>query len=178
MTIKTDVELKAAFAGREIKPEVTAPEVPERIKKEAPKPVLRPGGSWAPMADAVDQSVRESQDATKARQNEWAARQIDRGADDERMGGADQVAPARQGFWLRIQAGRRRMKTNKLTLSIDPQHWPWLARHARRLGYAGPKDYAQAIFNMALISELDANDECLPERADADLDPYGDGIPY
>ncbi len=75
MTIKTDAELKTAFAGRGVKSETPAPEVPEAIKRHAPTPVLRPGGSWAPMADAVDQNVRESRDAAKARQNEWAARQ-------------------------------------------------------------------------------------------------------
>jgi hypothetical protein len=74
MTIKTDGELQAAFAGREAKPDAPALEVPERIRKDAPTPVLRPGGSWVAMADAVDQGVREAQDAAKARQNEWAAR--------------------------------------------------------------------------------------------------------
>ena len=49
-------------------PEV--PEVPERIRNDAPNPVLRPGGSWAAWADSVDQTVRERQDAAKAK-SEW-----------------------------------------------------------------------------------------------------------
>jgi hypothetical protein len=47
--------------------------VPERIKADAPKQTLRPSGSWKARADAVDQRVREAQDAAKAK-NEWAAR--------------------------------------------------------------------------------------------------------
>lgn len=73
MTIKSDLDLEAAFAGREQKAEAQTVEVPERIKNHAPKPALRPSGSWAAGADAVDQRVREAQDAAKAR-NEWAAR--------------------------------------------------------------------------------------------------------
>ena len=68
-----DPDLKAAFAGRALTAEPQNGEVPERIKKHAPKPVLRPGGSWKARADAVDQRVREAQDAAKARK-EWAAR--------------------------------------------------------------------------------------------------------
>jgi hypothetical protein len=74
MTIETDVNLRAAFTGAPGKTPEPAPEVPERIRKDAPRPALRPGGSWAPLAGAVDQNVREAQDAAKARQNEWAAR--------------------------------------------------------------------------------------------------------
>ena len=66
-------DLRAAFEGREVKAEPQTGEVPEQIKKHAPKPVLRPGGSWRARADAVDQKVREAQDAAKARK-EWAAR--------------------------------------------------------------------------------------------------------
>jgi hypothetical protein len=66
-------DLKAAFDGREIKGQPQTGEVPERIKNHAPAPVLRPGGSWKARADAVDQKVREAQDAAKARK-EWAAR--------------------------------------------------------------------------------------------------------
>lgn len=72
MTIKTEVDLKAAFENRE-RAHAQAPEVPERIKNHAPAPVLRPGGSWKARADAVDQRVREAHDAEKAK-NEWAAR--------------------------------------------------------------------------------------------------------
>ena len=66
-------DLKAAFEGRESKGEPQTGEVPPRIKKHAPAPVLRPGGSWKARADAVDQKVREAEDAAKARK-EWAAR--------------------------------------------------------------------------------------------------------
>jgi hypothetical protein len=73
MAMKTDVDAKAAFAGREAKANAATGEIPERIRQHAPKPVLRPGGSWAALADAVDQRVREAQDAAKA-EAEWAAR--------------------------------------------------------------------------------------------------------
>lgn len=53
------------------KPE--APEVPERIRKHAPQPVLRPDGAWRAMADQVDQQVREEMDAQKAK-HEWEQR--------------------------------------------------------------------------------------------------------
>ncbi len=49
------------------------PEVPEKIKRHVPRPVLRPGGSWRPMADDVDRLEREKRDADKAR-NGWAVR--------------------------------------------------------------------------------------------------------
>lgn len=71
MSIRTSIDLAAAFEGREVKP---APEqVPERIRKDAPKPELKPGGGWAERAARVDQAVREAQDAQKAK-NEWAQR--------------------------------------------------------------------------------------------------------
>ena len=73
MSPKPRPGLKAAFEGRENKGESQTGEVPPRIKKHAPAPVLRPGGSWKARADAVDQKVREAQDAAKARK-EWAAR--------------------------------------------------------------------------------------------------------
>lgn len=73
MTIKTDVDLKAAFQERDAAAETPAGDVPERIRKHAPTPVLRPDGSWRAAADAVDQRVREAEDAAKARR-EWAAR--------------------------------------------------------------------------------------------------------
>jgi hypothetical protein len=73
MAIKTNVDPQAAFAGREAKANAATGEVPERIRQHAPKPVHRPGGSWAGLADAVDQRVREAHDAAKA-QAEWAAR--------------------------------------------------------------------------------------------------------
>lgn len=71
MTIKNDIDLSGEFSM----PERTdgEHEIPERIKRHAPTPVLRPGGSWAKQADAVDQRVREQQDAAKARR-EWAKR--------------------------------------------------------------------------------------------------------
>lgn len=73
MTIKTELDPKAAFEARETKPESQTGEVPERIRQHAPKPVLRPDGAWAALADAVDQRVREAQDAAKAK-SEWTAR--------------------------------------------------------------------------------------------------------
>jgi hypothetical protein len=73
MSVKTDVKLRAAFEGREVKLEALAREVPEAIRRHAPTPVLRPSGSWAKMADAVDQAVREARDAARAR-SEWAER--------------------------------------------------------------------------------------------------------
>jgi len=74
MTIDPKIDVKRAFGGKEQKAATPVPpDVPERIKQDAPKPVLRPGGSWAARADAVDQAVREGQDADKAR-NEWRAR--------------------------------------------------------------------------------------------------------
>lgn len=74
MVIKTDIDPKAAFQrqGKQADTQATG-EVPERIKNHAPAPVLRPDGSWRARADAVDQRVREAQDAAKAK-NEWAAR--------------------------------------------------------------------------------------------------------
>ena len=75
MTIKTDVKLDDAFAGKSAKAETeSAAAVPERIRRHAPAPVLRPDGGWKARADAVDRRVREQQEAQKAR-NEWAARQ-------------------------------------------------------------------------------------------------------
>ena len=50
-----------------------SPDVPESIKRHAPRPVLRPDGSWRAMADAVDRTELENADAEKARQK-WAAR--------------------------------------------------------------------------------------------------------
>ncbi len=49
------------------------PEVPDKIKRHAPRPVLRPDGSLRRMADEVDRMVEERHDAAKAR-NEWAER--------------------------------------------------------------------------------------------------------
>lgn len=79
MTIRTDVNLKAAFEGREAKVEAAVrPEVPERIRQHAPAPVLRPKRSLAALADAVDRQVREAQDAQKARQEEQDRRKAQR----------------------------------------------------------------------------------------------------
>ncbi len=64
-------DLAGAFAGREGKAQ--APDVPERIKAHAHAPELRPEGSWRARADAVDQAVREAQEAAKAK-NDWAKR--------------------------------------------------------------------------------------------------------
>lgn len=75
MTIKTDVKLDDAFAGKTAKAEAErAAEVPERIRRHTPAPVLRPDAGWKARADAVDARVREQQEARKAR-NGWAARQ-------------------------------------------------------------------------------------------------------
>jgi hypothetical protein len=73
MAIDPKIDLKAAFEGREAKTQPETGEVPERIKNHTPRPALRPTGSWKARADAVDQRVREAQDAAKARQ-EWASR--------------------------------------------------------------------------------------------------------
>lgn len=74
MTIKTDINLNDAFSGKTARREAETAEVPERIRRDAPTPVLRPDGSWKARADQVDSRVREQQDARRAR-NEWAARQ-------------------------------------------------------------------------------------------------------
>jgi hypothetical protein len=66
-------DLKASFEGRETKAQAQTGEVPERIRKDAPAPTLRPGGSWKARADAIDRNVREAQDAAQARKG-WAAR--------------------------------------------------------------------------------------------------------
>ncbi len=73
MTIDPKADVRAAFDGKDRKAVPSPPEVPERIRQDAPKPVLRPGGSWAARADAIDQAVRENQDAAKAKK-EWTAR--------------------------------------------------------------------------------------------------------
>jgi hypothetical protein len=49
------------------------PEPPEKIKRHAPRPVLRPGGNWRRMADQVDRMVEEKHDADRAR-DVWSAR--------------------------------------------------------------------------------------------------------
>jgi hypothetical protein len=72
MTIKADIDLKAAFDKRDAAEQAPIGDVPERIKKHAPTPVLRPDGSMRRAADAVDQRVREAEDAAKA-EREWAA---------------------------------------------------------------------------------------------------------
>jgi hypothetical protein len=73
MSIKTNVDLKAAFEGREVKAPAQAGDLPARIREDAPTPALRPGGSWKQRAAAIDQAVREARDAAKAKK-EWAAR--------------------------------------------------------------------------------------------------------
>ncbi len=73
MTIKTDVNLGDAFAGKTVKQDTETAAVPERIRRHAPAPVLRPDGGWKARADEVDRRVREQQEAQRAR-NEWAAR--------------------------------------------------------------------------------------------------------
>lgn len=50
-----------------------APDVPTRIKKHAPAPVLRPGGSWRARADQIDRHVREQDEARRA-ETTWAQR--------------------------------------------------------------------------------------------------------
>jgi hypothetical protein len=70
------------------------------------------------------------------------------------------------------------MKTTRITLTIDPRHLPWLARHARRLGYYGQRDYLSAILNTALLREMEANgEEALPTTASEDRE-LEDGIPF
>lgn len=73
MTIKSDVKLDDAFSGKTAKAEDRAAAVPERIRRHAPVPALRPDGGWKARANEVDRRVREQQEAQKAR-NEWAAR--------------------------------------------------------------------------------------------------------
>lgn len=73
MTIKSDVKLDDAFSGKTAKSEGKAAAVPERIRRHAPVPALRPDGGWKARADEVDRRVREQQEAQKAR-NEWTAR--------------------------------------------------------------------------------------------------------
>lgn len=79
MTIKTDVDLKAAFARAQHGKEEPK-EVPEEIRQHAPHPELRPRGSWKARADTVDRQVREARAAAQAEaaqapeQNEWAKR--------------------------------------------------------------------------------------------------------
>jgi hypothetical protein len=48
-------------------------EIPERIRKDAPKMVLRPDGSWRALANEVDRVETEKRDAAIAK-NKWAAR--------------------------------------------------------------------------------------------------------
>ena len=77
MGIDDKETLKQAFHDGKSAPkagEAQVPEqVPDRIKQDAPTPVLKPRGSWRARADAVDRSVREEQEAAKAK-NEWAKR--------------------------------------------------------------------------------------------------------
>jgi hypothetical protein len=42
-------------------------DVPEGIKRHAPRPVLRPDGSWRTMADAVDRAEFEKAEASAVR---------------------------------------------------------------------------------------------------------------
>jgi hypothetical protein len=48
-------------------------EIPERIKKDAPKLVLRPDGSWRALANQVDRVEIEKHDAAVAKRK-WGAR--------------------------------------------------------------------------------------------------------
>lgn len=48
-------------------------EIPERIKKDAPKMVLRPDGSWRALANQVDRIEIEKHDAAVAKRK-WKAR--------------------------------------------------------------------------------------------------------
>lgn len=71
------------------------------------------------------------------------------------------------------------MKTIPVLLSIDRDHLPWLARHARRLGYFGPRDYLNAILNTATLREMEANGEVPPAAVEAAADEkFEDGIPF
>jgi hypothetical protein len=71
-----------------------------------------------------------------------------------------------------------RRRESRIALRIDPDHWPWLIRHARRLGYFGVADYLNAILNTALLGEREANGETLPGReAETCSDDYEDGLP-
>jgi hypothetical protein len=54
-------------------------DIPERIKKDAPKMVLKPDGSWRAMARQVDRTVQEKQDAADAT-NKWAQRMKEQSA--------------------------------------------------------------------------------------------------
>jgi hypothetical protein len=64
-------------------------------------------------------------------------------------------------------------------LSIDRDHLPWLARHARRLGYIGQRDYLNGILNTALLRELETNGEGPPASVEAAADEkFEEGIPF
>ena len=61
------------------------PEVPERIKKDAPRMVLKPDGSWRAMAKQVERIVLEKHDAAIA-ENKWAARMKEQSAGNLKQG--------------------------------------------------------------------------------------------
>lgn len=67
MWIKSKVNLRAAFEGREVKEAPSPAAVPERIRKDAPEPALRPGGSLSAQADEVDRRIRERKEAEVAK---------------------------------------------------------------------------------------------------------------
>lgn len=73
MAIESDVKVRAAFQGKEAKAQKEAPHVPERIRRHAPEPILRPGDSWAARADEVDRRVREGREAAQAKES-WKER--------------------------------------------------------------------------------------------------------
>lgn len=72
--MSNDEALRREFSAAQTDaPKLEVPDVPERIRKHAPQPVLRPDGAWRAMADQVDQQVREALDAQKAK-HEWDQR--------------------------------------------------------------------------------------------------------
>lgn len=67
---------KSAFQGARDSQHADADDVPARIKKDAPKPVLRPDGTWKAGADRVDRDVREKNEAETAK-TRWNQRSAD-----------------------------------------------------------------------------------------------------
>lgn len=89
----SDDALKARFeAAQADKTARTAEppgEVPERIRRHAPHPQLRPDGAMRAAADAVDRAVYEEQDARAARRA-WS-----------------KSAAGHQDGWAKTRKGRR-----------------------------------------------------------------------
>ena len=68
-----DVDLSRQFTAKNSDEQQKTVEVPERIKKHKPEPVLKPDGSWRARADALDRTIYEGNEAKKAK-SDWAKR--------------------------------------------------------------------------------------------------------